>query len=217
MPDSSLTAGSRAEQAKAVLASVDPRPGVPKPDPILVADHVRRAFGGLTAVDVEHVEIQRGAITALIGPNGAGKTTFFNLITGFDAANEGSWTFNGRQVAGTAPYRLARIGMVRTFQLTKALSRMTVMDNMQLGAKHQTGEHFFAAIFPMEGYRSCTVLISTRDHRRSGIVMTRNPVLAAGASARFGMFCVKATTVPGRSAAGNRKLRSPGFPRVTCR
>ena len=148
MPDSSLTAGSRAEHAKAVLASVDPRPGVPKPDPILVADHVRRTFGGLTAVDVEHVEIQRGAITALIGPNGAGKTTFFNLITGFDAANEGAWTFNGRQVAGTAPYRLARIGMVRTFQLTKALSRMTVMDNMRLGAKHQTGEHFFAAIFP---------------------------------------------------------------------
>jgi branched-chain amino acid transport system ATP-binding protein len=127
---------------------LDPRPGVPKPDPILVADHVRRSFGGLTAVNVEHVEIQRGAITALIGPNGAGKTTFFNLITGFDDANEGTWTFNGRQVAGTAPYRLARIGMVRTFQLTKALSRMTVIDNMRLGAKNQTGERIFAAIFP---------------------------------------------------------------------
>ena len=147
MPDNPAT-GSRAEQAKAVLASVDPRPGVSKPDPILVADHVRRSFGGLTAVNVEHVEIQRGAITALIGPNGAGKTTFFNLITGFDDANEGTWTFNDRQVAGTAPYRLARIGMVRTFQLTKALSRMTVIDNMRLGAKHQTGERIFAAIFP---------------------------------------------------------------------
>jgi neutral amino acid transport system ATP-binding protein len=147
MPDNPAT-GSRAEQAKAVLSSVDPRPGVPKPDPILVADHVRRTFGGLTAVNVEHVEIQRGAITALIGPNGAGKTTFFNLITGFDDANEGKWTFNGRQVAGTAPYRLARIGMVRTFQLTKALSRMTVIDNMRLGAKNQTGERIFAAIFP---------------------------------------------------------------------
>ena len=148
MPDSAANNGSRADEAKAVLASVDPRPGVAKPDPILVADHVRRSFGGLTAVDVEHVEIQRGAITALIGPNGAGKTTFFNLITGFDDANEGKWTFNDRQVAGTAPYRLARIGMVRTFQLTKALSRMTVIDNMRLGAKKQTGEHFFAAIFP---------------------------------------------------------------------
>ena len=148
MPSDSTTSGSLAAQAKTALAAVDPRPGVAKPDPILVVDHVTRRFGGLTAVDVEHVEIQRGAITALIGPNGAGKTTFFNLITGFDKADEGKWTFNGRQVAGTAPYRLARIGMVRTFQLTKALSRMTVIDNMRLGAKHQTGERFFAAIFP---------------------------------------------------------------------
>jgi len=150
MPDSPTIAdtGSLAAQAKAVLSTVEPRPGVPKPDPILIADHVRRSFGGLTAVNVEHVEIQRGAITALIGPNGAGKTTFFNLITGFDDANEGKWSFNGRQVAGMAPYRLARIGMVRTFQLTKALSRMTVIDNMRLGAKGQTGERIFAAIFP---------------------------------------------------------------------
>ena len=105
MPDSPTIAdtGSLAAQAKAVLSTVEPRPGVPKPDPILIADHVRRSFGGLTAVNVEHVEIQRGAITALIGPNGAGKTTFFNLITGFDDANEGKWSFNGRQVAGMAP------------------------------------------------------------------------------------------------------------------
>jgi branched-chain amino acid transport system ATP-binding protein len=148
MPDSTATGVSRAEQAKATLASVPATPGVPKPDPILVADHVLRTFGGLTAVNVEHVEIQRGAITALIGPNGAGKTTFFNLITGFDDVNEGAWTFNGRPVAGKAPFRLARLGMVRTFQLTKALSRMTVIDNMRLGAKDQTGEHIFAAIFP---------------------------------------------------------------------
>ncbi len=148
MPNDQAVSDSIAASALAALSTVEPRPGVPKPDPIMVADHVRRSFGGLTAVNVEHVEIQRGAITALIGPNGAGKTTFFNLITGFDDADEGTWTFNDRQVAGTAPYKLARIGMVRTFQLTKALSRMTVIDNMRLGAKHQTGERFFAAILP---------------------------------------------------------------------
>ncbi len=148
MPSNNAVAGAQGEAARAALAGIEARPGVPKPDPIVVADHVRRTFGGLTAVNVEHLEIQRGAITALIGPNGAGKTTFFNLITGFDDADEGKWSFNGRQVAGMAPYRLARIGMVRTFQLTKALSRMTVMDNMRLGAKGQIGERFYAAVFP---------------------------------------------------------------------
>ena len=148
MPNDQAVSDSIAASARAALSTVEPRPGVPKPDPIMVADHVRRSFGGLTAVNVEHVEIQRGAITALIGPNGAGKTTFFNLITGFDDANEGTWTFNDRQVAGTAPYKLARIGMVRTFQLTKALSLLTVLDNMKLGAKDQAGEGIFKSLFP---------------------------------------------------------------------
>lgn len=150
MPASTLDpdapAGRRA--AFAALEDVDCSPGSAKPDPILVANHVSRKFGGLKAVDVNHVEIQRGAITALIGPNGAGKTTLFNLLTGFDKPDSGKWTFNGRQIAGTAPYKLARMGMVRTFQLTKALSRMTVMDNMRLGAKGQTGERFFASLLP---------------------------------------------------------------------
>ena len=123
----------------------DGQPGVAKSDPILVADSVRRAFGGLVAVDVDHVEVQRNQITALIGPNGAGKTTFFNLLTGFDDANHGQWRFDGEQVAGTAPHKLARIGMVRTFQLTKALARLSVMQNMRLGANGQVGERVWAA------------------------------------------------------------------------
>lgn len=130
------------------LRDVTQEPGAPKPDPIMVVDHVSRQFGGLKAVDVAHVEIQRGAITALIGPNGAGKTTLFNLLTGFDKPDTGEWTFNKKSVAGTAPYRLARMGMVRTFQLTKALSRMTVMDNMLLGANGQSGERVFIALLP---------------------------------------------------------------------
>jgi neutral amino acid transport system ATP-binding protein len=132
----------------AALKDVPHEPGVAKPDPILIADGVMRHFGGLRAVDVEHVEIQRGTITALIGPNGAGKTTFFNLLTGFDKPNEGSWTFEGQQLAGVRPHKVAKLGMVRTFQLTKALSRLTVMENMRLGAQHQRGEKLFASVFP---------------------------------------------------------------------
>ena len=123
-------------------------PGCAKVDPILVVDNVRRSFGGLTAVDVDHVEVPRGAITALIGPNGAGKTTLFNLLTGFDKPDEGKWTFDGRPLAGVPAYRVARMGQIRTFQLTKALGLLTVMDNMLLGAKDQTGENMFRALMP---------------------------------------------------------------------
>ena len=123
-------------------------PGCKKRDPILVADNVTRTFGGLKAVDVDHLEIPRGAITALIGPNGAGKTTLFNLLTGFDKADSGSWTFEGRQLQGVPAYQVARMGQIRTFQLTKALGLLTVMDNMKLGAKAQIGENLFRAILP---------------------------------------------------------------------
>jgi neutral amino acid transport system ATP-binding protein len=151
MPADALPTDDRpeaAKQAAAALADVEPRPGVPKPDPILVADGVARRFGGLTAVEVDHLEVQRGVITALIGPNGAGKTTFFNLLTGFDKPNEGSWSFEGKSLSGVPAHKVARRGMVRTFQLTKALSRLSVLENMRLGATGQKGENFFRALIP---------------------------------------------------------------------
>ena len=130
------------------MSAVDiaPTPGVSKPNPVLVADGVRRTFGGLTAVDVDHLEVERGKITALIGPNGAGKTTFFNLLTGFDDPDDGRWTFDGHDMHGVAAHKAARLGMVRTFQLTKSLARLSVLENVKLGATGQKGERFFAAL-----------------------------------------------------------------------
>lgn len=133
--------------ARAALADLASEPGVPKPDPILVGDSITRTFGGLTAVDVDHIEIQRGVITALIGPNGAGKTTLFNLLTGFDEPDSGSWSFNDRTLQKVPAFRVARLGMVRTFQLTKVLSKLTVIENMRLGATGQRGEKFWSAPF----------------------------------------------------------------------
>lgn len=126
----------------------DIEPGVKKVDPILIADHVSRKFGGLVAVDVEHLEIPKGAITALIGPNGAGKTTLFNLLTGFDKPDTGSWSFSGSNLAGIPAHKVAKMGQVRTFQLTKALGLLTVLENMKLGAKGQAGESLFKSVFP---------------------------------------------------------------------
>jgi neutral amino acid transport system ATP-binding protein len=99
-------------------------------------------------VDVAHLEIPRGAITALIGPNGAGKTTLFNLLTGFDKPNSGTWTFDGKSISGMSAFKVARLGQIRTFQLTKALGLLTVLDNMKLGAKGQRGEGLFSSLFP---------------------------------------------------------------------
>lgn len=130
------------------LATGDPAPGVAKVDPILVADGITRRFGGLTAVDVDHLEIPRGAITALIGPNGAGKTTLFNLLCGFDKPNTGRWSFDGTDLSGVPSFKVARLGQVRTFQLTKSLSLLTVLENMKLGAPNQRGERLWASVFP---------------------------------------------------------------------
>jgi neutral amino acid transport system ATP-binding protein len=140
-------AKSQAAKSQGALADVPHEPGAPKPDPILVGEDIVRRFGGLTAVDVDHVEVQRGVITALIGPNGAGKTTFFNVLTGFDQPDSGQWEFNGRSLKGVPAYRVSRMGMVRTFQLTKALSRLSVMENMRLGATGQRGESLLRAMF----------------------------------------------------------------------
>ncbi|MCE0487583.1 ABC transporter ATP-binding protein [Ornithinimicrobium sediminis] len=134
-----------AVRAAEALADVEPVPGVAKLDPILVADNVSRHFGGVRAVEVDHLEVQRGTITALIGPNGAGKSTFFNLVTGFDQPDSGSWSFDGTDITGTSAYRIARLGMVRTFQLTKALMRLTTLENVMLGATAQRGERMLVA------------------------------------------------------------------------
>jgi neutral amino acid transport system ATP-binding protein len=128
------------------LAGVPAEPGAAKPDPILIVDGVTRRFGGLKAVDVAHLEIPRGLITGLIGPNGAGKTTFFNLMTGFDRPNAGTWTFEGHKVGGMPAHKVARLGMVRTFQLTKSLTRLSVLENMKLAAVDQLGERFLPSL-----------------------------------------------------------------------
>jgi branched-chain amino acid transport system ATP-binding protein len=120
---------------------------------IFRADGVVKRFGGVRAVDGATMSVGERSITALIGPNGAGKTTFFNVITGFYRPDGGSATFNDHQVLGRPPYAIARQGMVRTFQITKALARMPVIDNMMLGAPDQPGEHLVNVVFRQGAWR----------------------------------------------------------------
>ncbi|MDQ3509035.1 MAG: ABC transporter ATP-binding protein [Actinomycetota bacterium] len=110
-------------------------------------DDLQLSFGGLKAVDGANLEIEPGKITALIGPNGAGKTTLFNVVTGFYKADGGSISFDGNSIMGKNPHSVAKRGLVRTFQLTKSLGRMSVLENMMVAAPSQAGEKLFAAWF----------------------------------------------------------------------
>ncbi|MBI4884097.1 MAG: ABC transporter ATP-binding protein [Actinobacteria bacterium] len=152
-----------ARVARGALEGVPATPGAGKPDPIMTAVGVRRSFGGIVAVDVDRVEIQRGSITALIGPNGAGKTTFFNLMTGFDAPDTGAWSFNGTSLEKVAAHRTAAMGMVRTFQLTKSLTKMSVIENMKLGATGQRGEKWWNGVLPFRWRAQETAIEARAD------------------------------------------------------
>jgi len=108
--------------------------------PILAVREVVRTFGGLRAVDGASFDVEQGSITALIGPNGAGKSTLFNVVSGFLSPERGSVQFEGRRIDRAPSHRIARRGLVRTFQVPRALTRMSVLDNVLLAAPHHPGE-----------------------------------------------------------------------------
>jgi branched-chain amino acid transport system ATP-binding protein len=123
-----------------VTAQADQGTGPPAKPPVLEIEGVYKHFGGIRAVNGATFNVADGSITALIGPNGAGKTTLFNVVTGFYGPDAGRITYRGRSIYGKQPYTIARRGMVRTFQITKALSAMPVIDNMLLAGPRQPGE-----------------------------------------------------------------------------
>ena len=127
--------------------------GSPNGKALFEAEGIVKRFGGIRAVNGASMRIGEGSITALIGPNGAGKTTFFNLITGFYKPDAGRVTFMGDSITGLAPYRIAHRGMVRTFQITKALEGMPVIDNMMLAAQEQPGEKLRNVILKPRAWR----------------------------------------------------------------
>ena len=103
------------------------------PDNLLVAEKVRKEFGGLVATDDIDFTIPRGSIVALIGPNGAGKTTFFNQITGVYVPTSGSIVFDGTEVVGKPPHAIVELGVGRTFQNIRLFAQMTAIENVLVG------------------------------------------------------------------------------------
>jgi len=95
--------------------------------------NLRKVFGGVVAVDDLNLSVRRGTITSIIGPNGAGKTTIFNLITGYLKPSGGVIKYNDREVNGKKPYKVAALGIARTFQNVQIFPDMTVLENIMVG------------------------------------------------------------------------------------
>ncbi|MGB9932234.1 ABC transporter ATP-binding protein [Haloarcula amylolytica] len=116
--------------------------------PLLEIDGLRKEFGGVVAVDGATFSVAEGSLTGLIGPNGAGKSTTFNCITGIHEPTGGRVTFDGQDITGLAPYTLANRGLVRTFQIARELSDMTVLENVMLAPGGQVGESVVRSVTP---------------------------------------------------------------------
>ncbi|TFI53792.1 ABC transporter ATP-binding protein [Mastigocladus laminosus UU774] len=115
--------------------------------PLLAASGLCKSFGGIKAVDNAEIQVATGSITGLIGPNGAGKTTLFNLLSNFIRPDKGKVIFDGEPIQHLPSYQIAQQGLVRTFQVARALSKLSVLENMLLAAQKQTGENFWQLQF----------------------------------------------------------------------
>ncbi len=140
--------------ASAPLRSDAPDGAGDRDQAILTVSGLELSFGGVRALAGADLDVRRGSITALIGPNGAGKTTLFNAVTGFYRADRGDVRLEGRPVFGKPPHAIARLGMARTFQLTKTLAAMPVLDNMMFAAPDQPGERLANLILRPRGWRA---------------------------------------------------------------
>lgn len=113
--------------------------------PILIARSLSKSFDGVQAIDQANIHVSHGSITGLIGPNGAGKTTLFNLLANVIKPDRGTVHFNGEAIHYLAPHQIAQRGLIRTFQVARVLSRLSVLENMVLAAQHQRGENLWQA------------------------------------------------------------------------
>jgi neutral amino acid transport system ATP-binding protein len=158
--------------------------------PLLSATGLQKSFGGLRAVNNANIQVQEGSITGLIGPNGAGKTTLFNLLSNFIRPDKGKVIFAGDNIQHLPPYQIALHGCVRTFQVARVLSRLSVLENMLLATPKQTGENFIKLWFQQKQIRQ-----EEQDNKERAMSILESVGLAA-----------KAHDYAGALSGGQRKL-----------
>ncbi|RLI39771.1 ABC transporter ATP-binding protein [Candidatus Bathyarchaeota archaeon] len=114
---------------------------------ILRTEGLRKAFGGLVALDDVSVEVERGSVTLMMGPNGAGKTTFLRVVCGIYRPDAGRVFFEGQDITGLRPHEVYRLGLVKTFQIPLPFTRLTVLENLLVAARGNPGESVLKAPF----------------------------------------------------------------------
>ena len=162
--------------------------------PLLAASGLYKSFGGIKAVDGAEIQVLKGSITGLIGPNGAGKTTLFNLLSNFIRPDRGRVIFDGEPIQQLQSHQIAQMGMVRTFQVARVLSRLSVMENMLLAAQKQTGENFWNVWF-----KTPQIKAEERQLREEAMAILESVGLAQ-----------KANDYAGSLSGGQRKLLEMG-------
>ena len=147
--------GTEAEAEAGVDSGESARRELDAESASLVVEDLRKSFGGIDAVDGVSFSVERGSLTGLIGPNGAGKSTTFNLITGVHEPDAGRVAFEGETLTGMRTSSIANSGLVRTFQIARELEEMTVLENLMLSPRDQSGETLTNAVLPglREGVR----------------------------------------------------------------
>ena len=129
----------------------------------LKVTNLKKSFGGLKAVDVQSLNLNTNELTSIIWPNGAGKTTFFDLISGFQDSDEGKVYLNDKNITRSQPYSIARLGMIRTFQLTKVFDRMTVLENMMFSASTVNNDSFIRSLIRLPSQKTTEKNIKERS------------------------------------------------------
>ena len=113
---------------------------------LMRVNNLKKSFGGVKAVDIDNLVFNKNVLTSIIGPNGAGKTTLFDLISGFQEEDSGEIFYKDKNITKSQPYKIARLGMVRTFQLTKVFDRMTVLENLMFAGSDISNDSLFHSL-----------------------------------------------------------------------
>ncbi len=135
---------------------------------LLEVKNLTKNFGGLTAVGDVSMELNEGELVGLIGPNGAGKTTLFNLLTGVYEPSEGTVTLDGTVLNGKAPYKIASLGLSRTFQNIRLFKDMTVLENVLVGLSNKQPSNFFASLLRLPKYYSSEEEVKSKSYETLG-------------------------------------------------